>query len=84
MPKQKRVRFVVEGSGAFPFDMLRYDQAFPESEVRDSPHLGFTRDHGDEYFGTRRITLLSDCPHAPTFDRWKSFGWRVADAEHVT
>ncbi len=30
--------FTVEGSGMFPYDMLRYDQCWPSSE-QDSPRL---------------------------------------------
>jgi hypothetical protein len=81
MAKQKRIQFTVEGSGAFPFDMLRYDQAFPARESPDSYLIGLNNLAGDEYFGARQVTLLSDCPHAPTINRWKSFNWRVVSSD---
>ena len=77
----KRLRFTVRGSGAFPFDMLRYDAAWPEKEGTDSYQLGLTRDSGDEYFNQRNVTLITDCPNAPGFARWQSFGWPVVNYE---
>lgn len=71
MATKKRFEFTVEGTGEFPFDMLRYDCCWPKSEAHDSHLLsGETRDR-------RRIVLLTDNPHAPTVGRWESFTWRV-------
>jgi hypothetical protein len=79
--KIKRRRFTVRGSGSFPFDMLRYDQCWPESESRDSWKLDVTP-MTDEYYGQRReVTLLTDSPYAPTVDRWKSFTWEVLKSD---
>jgi hypothetical protein len=70
----KIIEFKVEGSGYFPLDMLRYDQAWPAhqddihaltSEARDVATLG------------KRQVLLHSCRTAPTTARWESFGWRV-------
>lgn len=80
----KRTRFTVEGSGAFPFDMLRYDHAWPEKEATDSYQLGLTLAFGDAYLNTRRVTLLTDSPHAPNEARWRSFTWSVVNVEKVT
>jgi hypothetical protein len=61
---------VVEGSGEFPIDMLRYDSAFP-AEERDSSAI--------QKDGRRRVVLLrrgvgaSEGSHA----RWRSFGWPI-------
>jgi hypothetical protein len=63
--------FTVEGSGDFPFDMLRYDCCWPKDEGQDS--YGIPR----ASIEPRRITLLSHSEHAPTSGRWESFGWRV-------
>lgn len=63
---------VVEGSGTFPFDMLRYDSCFPW-EQEDAAKL---EHHHDEM---RRVVLIrrgkSDSPG--NFKRWLSFGWVV-------
>ncbi len=67
---RKRTRFVVEGSGTFPYDMLRYDHCWPESEGRDSPLL-------DGHQNKRQVTLLTDSQFAPTEGRWASFTWKV-------
>lgn len=66
-----RFTYIVEGSGQFPFDMLRYDQAFPTSE-NDSYLLTET--------GQRRISLSSDfllCAESSSKLRWSSFNWTV-------
>ena len=85
MAKITRVRFTVEGSGAFPFDMLRYDHAWPESEASDSYQLGLSpMMNGDDYFKLRRVTLLTDSPSAPTPGRWKSFNWHVIEVQKVS
>jgi hypothetical protein len=77
-----RTRFTVEGSGAFPFDMLRYDCCWPENES-DSPNVGLMYDT-TEYIKTRRITLLSDNQQVPTDSRWKMFGWKVVGIGRLT
>jgi hypothetical protein len=77
MAKSKRVFFIVEGSGTFPFDMLRYDHAWPYSESKDSPSLD-----RDLRWGVRRVMLSSDTPQAPTDGRWRSFGWQVIAIGH--
>ncbi len=79
MAKIRRVRFTVEGAGVFPFDMLRYDSCWPESESRDSYEL----DRYHEGNPRRQVTLLSDEYHAPTVGRWESFLWRVISQETV-
>lgn len=82
--KRHRKRFTVEGSGVFPFDMLRYDACWPESEARDSYKLDAQRLQDKEAFGRRQVTLLTDSLHAPTHGRWQSFTWRVVSEEYVT
>jgi len=71
MAKAQRKIFTVEGSGEFPFDMLRYDHAWPYTEAHDSHLLS------SETRERRRVVLMTDSPQAPTVGRWESFGWRV-------
>lgn len=82
MPKSTRQRFTVSGSGAFPFDMLRYDACWPESEGTDSYQLTITADTDPkQYFARREVTLLTESRHGPTPGRWASFNWRVVKVE---
>jgi hypothetical protein len=68
-------RFKVQGRGAFPFDMLRYDQCFPVSS--DDAFL-MSGDHSAE---VRTIELGRYTKEkqngAPTAARWASFVWSV-------
>jgi hypothetical protein len=75
-----RTDYVVEGSGAFPVDMLRYTSSWPKDEgdaraIEDSIEDSF--DGG----GRRTITLtMKHRDPAPNLagDRWASkFRWRV-------
>ncbi len=63
---------VVEGRGEFPFDMLRYDSAFPYRE-EDSSKLKPGRHE------MRRVVLCRRGVNAlrSTVARWSSFGWQV-------
>lgn len=70
MASGKTYHFTVQGSGEFPYDMLRYDECWPwygEDSSRLSAH------HRDR----RRVVLMSCSQTAPTDERWKSFGWQV-------
>lgn len=71
--KPKCVRFLVEGSGPFPLDMLRYDKAFPRTEQDANVAQGSRI--------RRSVTLLSSSLSAPTHARWESFGWKVDGVE---
>ena len=69
-----RTDYVVEGSGEFPFDMLRYACSWPKGES-DSFAMG--ADHDEK----RRVTLSKyhrDPQPVLSEDRWLSkFRWRV-------
>jgi len=67
-------RYVVEGRGPFPLDMLRRDCAEPASE---EDRLAIEAASGDApATGRRRIALVTS--ERRTLDeRWESFGWRV-------
>ena len=76
-------RVVVEGSGSFPHDMLRYDSCVPmnESEIHK---MTMTPRDGDEYFrGYRQVTLVRYSANGePSTDaRWRSFLWKVVSHE---
>lgn len=67
-------RYVVEGSGDFPIDMMRYDCAYPE---RESDARAVLRHE------PRRIGLVQRSVHSngPNIARWRSFTWRVVEVE---
>lgn len=71
--------FTVEGSGEFPFDMLRYDACYPKTQddvaamTYGKPFRRSVRlCHG---FTTNNFT--------PTIERWNSFLWAVKDTEQL-
>lgn len=65
---RKYYLFAVEGKGEFPFDMLRYDRAWPRRS-EDVHRLG-TRQTA------QRIVRMASHTE-PTEGRWNSFGWAV-------
>jgi len=77
-----RQRIIVEGSGSFPFDMLRYDSCSPSKEEEiHKLTMGF-RDM-PEYHEPRQVELVRYSLNGewPTVARWKSFGWRVIQVD---
>jgi hypothetical protein len=60
--------FTVEGRGAFPLDMLRYDNCWP-STGQDVVNM--------ESRELRKIRLSTVGPSSPTVGRWESFMWYV-------
>ena len=79
MTKCKVYHYTVEGSGAFPFDMLRYDAAYPERE--DEVGLIARCRHHSQYNEIRQIRMVSHS--MPTVGRWNSFGWKVGTVEII-
>lgn len=65
------MRFIVEGRGPFPVDMLRYDRCFPHDSADASQIL--------EPRERRKVTLTTDSPRV-TPARWRSFGWVMTEA----
>lgn len=68
--------FVVEGSGSFPFDMLRYDTCFPNTAM-DAYKL-----NDDDSKLSRRIEIcryVDTKTNLPTTARWASFLWSVSE-----
>lgn len=69
------LKFVVEGRGYFPTDMLRYDQCYPDTQS-DSAAVG----DGSYIEGARRVVLCTENYNKnwqPNVARWASFSWRV-------
>jgi hypothetical protein len=69
-----RTSFKVEGSGAFPCDMLRYDCCYPHTSADAALLL--------DWEARRTITLEKqhEGRHSSvTVRRWESFGWRVLE-----
>ena len=76
--KMKSLVVKVHGMGAFPVDMLRYDNLTPYSELDSGKIVNETLEprvvalqgwlHGGERY-----------PSKVTDARWESFGWRVTE-----
>lgn len=78
------IPFTVAGSGEFPFDMLRYDCAWPATSA-DANKVGMECRDVRARDSRRVINLL--CLHSwrrPTIGRWESFGWRVISHDKAT
>lgn len=69
---RKPIRLTIEGSGEFPWDMLRYDNCWP-SAAADVPAMVLPRWKAGRNL-KRRVTVASVGPF--TSERWASFGWR--------
>jgi len=70
--------FQVEGLGQFPYDMLRYDGAWPAKE-QDSSQIAYYPGSG---MTPRRVNLrrfVFQLNDQPTTARWESFGWKVVN-----
>ena len=72
---------VVEGSGQFPFDMLRYDDCIPRHES-EMHKLDFKMwDPTSREKRRIELTRFSANGEPPTEERWRSFGWRVVEVK---
>ncbi len=71
MAKNKIYEFTVEGYG-FPFDMLRYNRAWPAHEDE-------TYQLGPHYPQRNKITMVIHSLDFPAINRWESFGFKVRD-----
>jgi hypothetical protein len=77
-------RFTIEGRGAFPLDMLRYDCCHPaQSEDASAIEHSF-RDH-DRWSVRLDRVARGGCPVTDmiTVGRWESFGCRVVSGPEV-
>lgn len=64
--------FVVRGEGAFPLDMLRYDNAWACTRVDHRSQLASDQP-------VRAVICATHDKHSPTDGRWQSFNWLVID-----
>ncbi len=76
-------KFVVEGRGHFPLDMLRYDSCWPSTQS-DVAALDYIREDFRKPPNEKsRRVALSRCHKTkgfkPTSDRWESFGWHIVE-----
>jgi hypothetical protein len=81
MAMKYRQIFRVEGSGRFPYDMLRYDCCFPRHES-ESPLLN--PDDGGKFRQVELMRFVEFARQVPTSGRWESFCWRVIDSSIST
>lgn len=70
--------FAVQGSGQFPFDMLRYDCCWP---VREGHDTGRMAPLPGERLGRRVLLMATRSERGPTEGRWASFNWQVVTAD---
>jgi hypothetical protein len=70
--------FTVTGRGAFPIDMLRFDECWP---VRQGEDVGAIVQSIENASGKWQVRLRSDKHTAPTVKRWESFCCTVEIAE---
>lgn len=70
--------FKVIGRGAFPLDMLRYDECYP-TRGQDVDMLDPSSD-SDEAVQLRAVHHRT---WEPCAGRWESFGWEVTSHEMV-
>lgn len=81
--------FSVQGRGAFPLDMLRYDGCYPRSS-EDVDGISLTVHNAREEYSKPRYVRLtrlgatkSDAERV-TPGRWASFGWNVVISLNVS
>ena len=72
--------YYVTGHGTFPFDMLRYDCAWPSTgeDVYLIVKSGERRFQDGETSHYKEVSVGLRSLNPPTIDRWSSFGWSVS------
>lgn len=76
MARQMIYRYTVAGFGEFPIDMLRYDRAWPVSEVQSGNlYRTFNTPLNERASGTWLVDIEGLNP--PTVARWESFMCRI-------
>lgn len=85
MAKQVRYHYTVTGPWrySFAYDMLRYDQAWPASEVEAGKLDALSRERPGRvgFSNTWAIQLIG--LNYPTVARWESFGWTVGNVRKM-
>lgn len=83
--KTRRVKFTVALTGyGFPFDMLRYDSAWPSTAEDAAKMETLHRDHVTEPGCPVALVLESDSVTAPSIERWNSFSCTVVHGADVS
>lgn len=75
--KRDRIKYRVaplSNLGRFPFDMLRYDGAFPSTQTDSAAIESSTFPGSGEL---RPVELIATFNGSPNDARWRSFGWHV-------
>lgn len=80
--RDTRNAFTVAGTGAFPFDMLRYDECWPAHPEDVRTMAMETRDVRARD-SRRAVRLVTNRALGPTIRRWESFGWKVISHDSV-
>jgi hypothetical protein len=75
----KFYHYEVVGYGPFPFDMLRYDAAWPAG----GPTVSYMALDYRQAWELGVVTLGLVGLQPPTEARWQSFGWRVQNVGTV-
>ena len=73
--------YQVEGASHFPIDMLRYDQAWPDSG-QDSGLI--TSPPSSERYIVNLCRNVSSLRDLPNQGRWQSFGWKLINSSIMT
>jgi hypothetical protein len=82
MSGEKKYIYTVKGQGQLPFDMLRYDQAWPRTS-RDAALIDAHVRSGARPRVEWEVDLMGI--KMPTEARWRSYGWEVQQSpgEHA-
>jgi len=76
MRPKKRYTYWVTGTREFPFDMLRYDSAWP-ADSQSASNLAWS--YADLNVSRDRRSVRLHSYREPTVDRWASFSWSVGE-----
>lgn len=76
------MRFVVEGKGNFPFEMLSYEGAvfYSSADLHAAQQSGMAFAHRVRRIQMRRF-YIAEGTHAPTRTQWEERGWKVVEID---
>lgn len=74
---QNAIGYNVEGKGAFPLDMLRYDLCWPAT-AGGAQQISRSIDGLSTDLRLERTIMIKGLK-PPTVARWASFGWKVLE-----
>ena len=73
--KSTETTIIVQGSGQFPWDMLRYDSAWPADQESSAAFEQIARNRGHVPDDMKPLEIKLRCAGKPTPARWSSFLW---------